>query len=50
MVGDWGGIRLGGQYDSYVLCVFCEYGSNYMQSMGVGGDGGTWVIRLVSLG
>ena len=56
MGGRWGirGIEGGlGQGASmiHLYCgAFCEYGSDYMQSMGVGGDGGTWVIRLVSLG
>ena len=53
MVGNTGNKGVLGQGGSmiHLYCgAFCEYGSDYMQSMGVGGGGGTWVIRLVSLG
>ena len=50
MVGNGGVLGQEGGMIHMYCGVFCEYGSDYMQSMGVEGDGGTWVIRLVSLG
>ena len=44
MVGDLGGKRVlvGEGSMIHLYCgSFCEYGSNYMQRMGVGGGGGT---------
>ena len=48
--GEWGGINSEGSMIHLYCGLFCGYGSNYMQRRGVGGCGGTWVIRLALLG
>ena len=48
-MGDRGVLVQRGSMIHLYCGAFCEYGSDFMQSMGVGGSGGTWVIRLVSL-